>query len=253
MKSIIQTKRINSSFFVFMGLSIGIVVCILLVFLFQHIEENTPLKETPQVIDLESSGNHNVYVKDGLIVSFENVYYNGSLLALQVIAENNGEAETTIEATDEESGEKVKFNVKSYNYKYMFLDIAENESTNIYLKLYTKDKVLAEGFVTYTPQTAGSVFINNKDVYYEDENTTISYIGQDDQSHFFYYTNNAAKNMTAQFSAEGSEFSFDLKANTTGYCYISSIGWEGLSKDMYQITVIEQSEEITIEKVDGNE
>lgn len=232
----------------------GMVLVILLGFkgakeIDEYIEENLT-----EQINFKSDGCGNIYVRDGIIVSFETVYMENSLIALQVKMENTVGKETAVKASIEAIGEETSFTSDKDHAEYLIIGDFQYTSYDVTVSISQGERVLAEGTVYITPSANNGTVFNEKETVYFKPDMEIYYLGNHEDVMFMIFDNKTPMDLNVTFSNEESEFSLTTPKQTYQYIYISNMGTVRMDVEAFDITIREVSEEdITIEKVDGTE
>lgn len=205
-------------------------------------------------INLESTGNGNVYVRDGVIVSFKNIYYDNNYIALQVkTTSTNGDlVKITYGIKDLE--QQFTYETDKEHYEYLIIGDSQNSTYNVDIKIEQYGRVVAEGVVVVTHDIENSVIFTMKEVVYLDNDMEIFFLGKEEDSYFLTVKNSSPNSRKVTFTHSGGYFYFGVEGNEKKYLYLAHMGGFNFAMGIYDIQVEDlDAGDIQIEEVDGTE
>lgn len=239
----------------FVYLIIGGIIAVILLFsagakeIDEYIEENLTER-----IEFDSDGCGNVYVRDGIIISFKTVYYQNDFIALEVQMINNTKKETTVDASINLLDEHISFSSDENKAEYLIIGDFQYSSYDVNLTLTQGERILADGVVHVTPSAENGVtFTEVTTVYYKPE-IQVFYLGTDNENLFMIFDNKTPMDLKVSFENEECGFSLTVPKTTYQYAYISGIGAVEMNMGAFEVTIKEvTAEDIIIEEVDSTE
>lgn len=214
-----------------------------------YIEENLTER-----FEFDSDGCGNVYVRDGLLVSFETIYYENNFIALMVKMENNTGTEAEVVASIESLEESISFKSNGVHREYLIIGDSQYSIYDVNLSLKQGTRILAEG-VVHVKHSAenGTTFLEKTTVYFKPE-MEIYYLGSHDNTLFMIFDNKTPMDLSVSFTNDECGFSLSVPRETYKYTYVSGIGSSGMNVNAFDISIKEVSaEDIKIEEMDDSE
>ena len=199
----------------------------------EYVEENYGTN-----IDMDSNGNGTVYVKDGVIVAFQNIYHNDNYIALKVSAKNNdifNPLQVTVSIKELE--QEISFTVVNEDYEYIIIGDSQASDYDVDVLVEQKGLPLASGVVHVTHDKENASILTTDDILVFTEELKVNYLGMDESTHFFAIENNHDETKNILFSSETSGFHVNVDTKNKEYVYAKGLGTINVSIQTFDITV----------------
>lgn len=230
-------KLFKTPYFV-MGF-IGVLVVLIIITLngthevSEYVEKNYGI-----TIDMDSNGNENIYVKDGVIVSFQNVYHNDNYIALKVEVKNNDRFEPLqITASIKGLEQEISFTVVEEDYGYLMIGDSQASTYDVDVLIEQKGLPLASGVVHITHNKENASVLTSNDILTFSEKLKVLYLGKDADAHFFSITNDYKKAKNIAFNGGSSSFHVNVDVGKNQYIYVKGLGDTNISIQSFNIEV----------------
>ena len=202
-------------------------------------------------LDMNSNGNENIYVKDGVTVSLQNIYHNVNYVALQIQVKNNTKKPVTISAKIKDLDKKLEFAAINDACEYIMMSDTLVSVYDIEIKIYQLETILASGTIHVTPDKINAKVFESEELLKLNKDMEVYYLGLDDSSQFFKIKNKTTEEKNVCFTGDTVSFNVNVENGSFQYIYVTEMDNISITMDAFDITMqepIEEKEEVTTEE-----